>query len=610
MVQHNHAPSPITSDQRLEKIDMHFRVFAGPGAGKTHWLIEHMKNVVERSSRLGKVAQIACISYTNVAVDEIINRLGSYSDRVYASTIHSFLYIHVVKPYAFLLRNSDGQQLVNSEEMDGHDEHHPTYQNVTRWLAQVREAGDTGRYFIRQDNQKDVFKYLKKLRWRRDGSTNAWRLSVNSARKPVLGLPSIKKTELYRVYKPNYWKNGIVDHDDILYLACRILEENPELRAFLSAKFPYLFVDEFQDTNPIQTQIVEWLAHTGTYVGVVGDTEQSIYGFQGAKVEDFQNFTLNGTVIDFVIQGNRRSTKSIVRVLNAARSDSLQQEALRDTDGTPPSVHVGEITGLIAEITKYHHGEVMLLTHEIKTLPILRNPQLEINPEIESEFDEADSEFGRRRFLVQLATAFVFLQEQSFTKAYKALTVGIPRKIRKPFAHASNPQLTQVEHSALIVQLLEYCTEQYAHLLTLTIADVYAMMRSKIGEIIQDLSMTAYTSGRGAAFAQSHGFLELISAITPSDEIRTARTIHKAKSQEFDHVVLVLPEKNDIHPLIKENGRSNDEDKRRLYVAMSRARETLYLVIPELDASHESTLKKMGFLVKNSSTPKQLPLLE
>ncbi|MEK4221482.1 UvrD-helicase domain-containing protein [Bacillus sp. FSL W8-0116] len=84
----------IDSEFLMDKEDLHkhFKVIAGPGAGKTHWLIKHIRNVLQNSERLGKVSKIACITYTTVGTEEIIERLGTDIQRVEVSTIHSFLY--------------------------------------------------------------------------------------------------------------------------------------------------------------------------------------------------------------------------------------------------------------------------------------------------------------------------------------------------------------------------------------------------------------------------------------------------------------------------------------------------------------------------------------
>ena len=72
----------ITSDYVMEDVDCNFKIIAGPGAGKTYWLINHIKNVLKNSKKLHIVAKIACITYTNVAVEEIQDRLEINDDRV------------------------------------------------------------------------------------------------------------------------------------------------------------------------------------------------------------------------------------------------------------------------------------------------------------------------------------------------------------------------------------------------------------------------------------------------------------------------------------------------------------------------------------------------
>lgn len=92
----------ITSEQTIP-IDEPFKVSAGPGAGKTHWLISHIKNVVSNSHKLNVVKKVACITYTNVGIDTITSRLNMGNDVVEVCTIHSFLYANVIKPYVHLV---------------------------------------------------------------------------------------------------------------------------------------------------------------------------------------------------------------------------------------------------------------------------------------------------------------------------------------------------------------------------------------------------------------------------------------------------------------------------------------------------------------------------
>lgn len=146
---------------------------------------------------------------------------------------------------------------------------------------------------------------------------------VESSGKCFLDVPKeyrlpkkLKKS--YFDYKKLYWQEGRIHHEDVLYFSYRILCENPILLIFLSAKFPYIFLDEFQDTNPIQTMIVKMLAKSGSTIGVIGDPAQSIYSFQGAKREDFLDFYIQD-IAYYEIQDNRRSTSKIIRLLNHMR---------------------------------------------------------------------------------------------------------------------------------------------------------------------------------------------------------------------------------------------------------------------------------------------------
>ncbi len=86
----------------------------GPGAGKTRFLVNHVKNVLTNSNRFSRNKKIACITYTNVGVDTLVSRIEDEKDHLEISTIHSFLFTHVVKPYLFLLKISIVLTLQNS----------------------------------------------------------------------------------------------------------------------------------------------------------------------------------------------------------------------------------------------------------------------------------------------------------------------------------------------------------------------------------------------------------------------------------------------------------------------------------------------------------------
>lgn len=339
-----HKVITIDSDIPLVDIDSHFKVVAGPGAGKTYWLIEHVKSVLSKSKLLSPASQIACISFTNIASKEINKRLGDHADRVWVSTIHSFLYHNIVKPYVWLLKDENGDCLVNPEELKGHGNHYITYGTIRNWLAKC-ENGYRMNYICQDVAVTSTC--LNSITWEyEDGE---WIVTVprgvvqsnlyNRENREPLSFPSTRKEELMR-FKYMCWKQGDISHNDVLYLSIGILEEHPELISFLTAAFPYIFVDEFQDTNPMQTELLKKLGQGGATIGVIGDPGQSIYAFNGASPEDFSSFTLPG-MTEYKIEGNRRSTVQIVKFLNEIRLDSLTQRAIREECGVPVTILVG-----------------------------------------------------------------------------------------------------------------------------------------------------------------------------------------------------------------------------------------------------------------------------
>lgn len=155
----------ITSDSELADFKHNFRVIAGPGAGKTYWLIKNIRNILRNSPRVTSTSRIACITYTNVASDEIKEGLDTGEDRVETSTIHSFLYKNIVKPYAFLLKEEDGSFLIDFKKLDGHDEHRPTFYPLVRdWIDSLPEMNKSKFQFSNNKRQQELVQCMRRLK--------------------------------------------------------------------------------------------------------------------------------------------------------------------------------------------------------------------------------------------------------------------------------------------------------------------------------------------------------------------------------------------------------------------------------------------------------------
>lgn len=124
--------------------------------------------------------------------------------------------------------------------------------------------------------------------------------------------------KVYEEYEKYLLENNLVDFDDLISLTYKLLEQNPELAKTTSEKYRYIMVDEYQDTNELQLKLLQKLCSTHNNLCVVGDDDQSIYGWRGAHIRNIMEFDqdFDGTSI-FKLEENYRSREPILKVANA-----------------------------------------------------------------------------------------------------------------------------------------------------------------------------------------------------------------------------------------------------------------------------------------------------
>lgn len=127
----------------------------------------------------------------------------------------------------------------------------------------------------------------------------------------------IKVADIYEKYE-NYLKNNnLVDFDDLLMLTYKILDDNDDLANEISSRYQYIMVDEYQDTNDLQSKLLKKLCKTHNNICVVGDDDQSIYGWRGTKIENILNFKDKFDNVYVVkLEKNYRSTAFILKAAN------------------------------------------------------------------------------------------------------------------------------------------------------------------------------------------------------------------------------------------------------------------------------------------------------
>ncbi|MDX1296249.1 MAG: UvrD-helicase domain-containing protein, partial [Sulfurimonadaceae bacterium] len=124
--------------------------------------------------------------------------------------------------------------------------------------------------------------------------------------------------KVYEEYENYLLENNLVDFDDLLALTFRLLDENPELAAQTSDKYQYIMIDEYQDTNELQLKLLQKLCINHNNLCVVGDDDQSIYGWRGAHVRNILEFDQDFPDVHMVkLEHNYRSKAPILKVANA-----------------------------------------------------------------------------------------------------------------------------------------------------------------------------------------------------------------------------------------------------------------------------------------------------
>lgn len=266
-------------DKEVEEILLHikqnhnFLLSGGAGSGKTYSLVQTLKQI----SILYPNAQIACITYTNAAAIEIMNRANIANLRV--STIHDFLWENIsIFPNDLRLTLVD---LVNME--------------------------DSG---IKKPNQDEVFL-----------------LSSDVA---------VQYKEYVRL------ANGEISHDEVLVLANEMYKKYSKLCDILNDRYPFIFVDEYQDASPLVVDILLNYLQKSKHrniIGFFGDSMQSIY--DDKSVGDIEEYVSRGIVHKIEKEQNRRNPNAVIKLANKLRIDGLEQKESNDIDA--PNMNEGKL---------------------------------------------------------------------------------------------------------------------------------------------------------------------------------------------------------------------------------------------------------------------------
>jgi len=551
----------IIESNELIDIDLPFRVAAGPGAGKTYWLTQHIHNVVRTSDKLFITKKVLSLTYTNNAVKTLRLRLGNANSRVEVMTIHSFFYSHIVKPYISVIAEEFNLDVT---KIDGHDDKILSSYTFLKELSEKPKVS-----YVSSENKHKLIDAIKRCFWHFNSNGN---LVIKPSYPIKVGKYNLSNAT-YLEYKKLAWEKGTYHHDDIIFFAYQIINKVPFISKIISEKFPYIFIDEFQDSTPLQINIFRNIAEY-SIVGVIGDQAQSIYGFQGAKPTDFQGLVIDD-IQNFQIVNNHRSSNEIISFLNIIRQD-LVQKPIRNISDLKPIMLVGDT--LDAHNYVYRIEKNITILSRSNIVLNLAKAKLGLdgfNKNSLEHLTEEDSNPVRSKLISSSIRSLFLVQNGDFKEAIKELQKNYPKK--------------DLHTKKLILNYLVKLSTNFE-----IIKEQSLLEFSKLVADLADLSFPNVTRGKVKTFYEDNTFISLYLCVKAVNEDSHYLTVHKAKGNEFDNVLLLLSDPKYLAFITDPD--LTKEEQRINYVAVSRAKNKLFICVPTLEDSVKKQLLETGIL--------------
>ncbi len=587
-------------------------ILAGAGSGKTRVLTARIARLLEA----GDVApwQIVAVTFTNKAAgvmrDRIAGLIGEEPRGLWMGTFHSIS--------ARLLRR-EAAQLAFDAGFTIYDED----DSLRALRTAMEEAG------------------VDPQRW----SPAIMRSRISTAKNALIGpaeyeasafdLAARTTAVVYPEYQRILARSNALDFDDLLFEAVRLLEANDEVGSRYARRFRHVLVDEYQDTNHAQYRLVRAMARLHGNICVVGDDDQSIYGWRGADLRnilDFERDFPGARVLR--LEQNYRSTRCVLEVANAviANNRARKQKVLRTARDAGDPVMVlwvpderAEATWTVREIRSLHPhrapeecailyrtnaqsrpyedalrragmpyrivgGVRFYERREIKD--VLAYLQLVINPADEAAFQRAVSwprrgvgevTLGKLRAAARREGRSL-LEMASEAEDRPELPAAGRRALAAFAAHLAG--LRELQRDAAVEDVIQECVRRFGMVSALEeeedgadrIANVTELMAAAAAFDPSEIEDDTGVATPLALYLQS---VSLIADIDEWDADRgsvTLMTLHNAKGLEFP-VVFIGGLEEGLLPLSRaaESAEGLEEERRLLYVGITRSQDRLYL---------------------------------
>ncbi len=585
-------------------------VIAGAGSGKTRSLTHRVAYLIERGVA---ASRILLLTFTNKAAKEMLRRTAELLSlpvtQVWGGTFHHVGH-RILRKHAECLGYPPTFSIMDGEDVK-------TLVGVCAAELKVQERHE--RFPI-----GDVHGL-----WSKAINTGQSLEEVIAADRPGLMRDLEKISALGQHYQARKRSMGLMDYDDLLVGWRELFREHPDIHRLYAERFEHVLVDEYQDTNHLQAQLVELCSAHHRNLMVVGDDAQSIYGFRGACFENIIAFPqrVPETKVYF-LETNYRSTPQILALANASIRHNTQRfdKVLQPVRGDG---HLPALVPLRDAVEQAHFVAARVLELNESGIP-LRNMAVLYRAhyqsmEIQAELTRARIPFevrsGLRFFelahvkdvLAYLRLAHNPLDELSFMRVVK-LCDGVgdksAAKLWQAVAQGADPMaaLRAEETRGLLPVRARASFDGFLQMLHALRPEQWHMPGEMIGGILDGdyahhvrsayrnaehrLADIEQLSRYAARFESLEGFLADIALVAglsgediadggQRDDALVLSSVHQAKGLEWQVVFLTslweggFPVANSLqHP------EAMEEERRLFHVAVTRAKDELYLTLP------------------------------
>ncbi len=592
-------------------------IMAGAGSGKTRVLTHRVAYLIEHENV--NPWNILAITFTNKAAKEMRERIdklvGEGSQDVWVSTFHA-LCVRILR------RDAEKIGFSRSFTIGSPSEQKTLMKHI---------VADTLNLDTKQFDPRTFLAAISN--WKNDLIEPETALKKAQMEKDFM---AENIANAYKIYQEELHKNQTMDFDDLIMKTIQLFEQDDDTLGYYQRKFHYIHVDEYQDTNEAQYRLVNMLAQGYRNLCVVGDADQSIYGWRGANMKNIMNFEQDypdATVIK--LEQNYRSTKVILQAANEVIEHNLERQAktlwTQNNEGDKITYYraqnandegafvVKQIQAGLKQGRNYRDFAILYRTNAqsrtleetfVKTnvpyklvgahrfydrkeiMDILAYLRLASNPHDSMSFMRVVNEPKRGIGATSMAKLQTFADMHGmslFDVGKNIVLTDIPARTGNKIAAFCDmlEKFKQQEEKLSVTEMTEEILKQTGYQKALEDADNLEA-QGRLENLREFLTVTKQfdetwepENEESDPFIDFLADLALVSdqdGVDETDDVVTLMTLHAAKGLEFPVVFLVGMEEG-IFPLGRAVADETqlEEERRLAYVGITRAEEKLYL---------------------------------